>query len=108
MKLGNMNDLLKPAQAMQERMQQLQEDMTRQEVAGEAGAGLVTVVMNGRHDAKRVSIDASLLKEDKEILEDLIAAAINDAVRKLEQHQQQQMQKLTGGLPIPPGFKMPF
>lgn len=108
MKLGNMNDLMKQAQAMQERMQQMQEDVARMEVTGESGAGLVKVVMNGRHDARRVHIDHSLLQEDKEILEDLIAAAINDAVRKLEQQQQEQMQKLTGGLQMPPGFKMPF
>lgn len=108
MKLGNMNDLMKQAQAMQERMQQMQEDIARMEVTGESGAGLVKVVMNGRHDARRVNIDHSLLQEDKEILEDLIAAAINDAVRKLEQQQQEQMQKLTGGLQMPPGFKMPF
>ena len=108
MKLGNMNDIMKQAQAMQEKMQQLQEESAKREVSGESGAGLVKITMNGRHDVRAVSIDSSLLKEDKEILEDLVAAAINDAVRKVESSQQEQMQKLTGGLQMPPGFKMPF
>ena len=108
MKLGNMNELMKQAQAMQEKMQKMQEDVARLEVTGESGAGLVKVVMNGRHDVRSVNIDSSLLEEDKEILEDLIAAAINDAVRKVESTSQEQMQKLTGGLQMPPGFKMPF
>ncbi len=108
MKLGNMNELMKQAQAMQDKMQKMQEDVARLEVTGESGAGLVKVVMNGRHDVRSVNIDSSLLGEDKEILEDLIAAAINDAVRKVESTSQEQMQKLTGGLQMPPGFKMPF
>lgn len=108
MNLGNMNDIMKQAQAMQEKMQKLQEESAKREVSGESGAGLVKVTMNGRHDVRAVNIDSSLLKEDKEILEDLIAAAINDAVRKVESNQQEQMQKLTGGLQMPPGFKMPF
>lgn len=108
MKLGNMNELMKQAQAMQEKMQKMQEDVAKLEVTGESGAGMVKVVMNGRHDVRSVTIDSSLLAEDKEILEDLIAAAINDAVRKVESTSQEQMQKLTGGLQMPPGFKMPF
>ena len=108
MKLGNMNDLMKQAQAMQEKMQRMQEDVAKMEVTGESGAGLVKVVMNGRHDVRSVNIDSSLLTEDKEILEDLLAAAVNDAVRKVEHHSQEQMQKMTGGLEMPPGFKMPF
>ncbi len=108
MKLGNMNELMKQAQAMQEKMQRMQEEVAQMEVTGESGAGLIKIVMNGRHDARNVSIDSSLLTEDKEILEDLIAAAINDAVRKIESNSQQQMQKLTGGMQMPPGFKMPF
>ena len=108
MKLGNMNELMKQAQAMQEKMQKMQEDVAKLEVTGESGAGLVKVVMNGRHDVRSVNIDNSLLSEDKEILEDLIAAAINDAVRKVESTSQEQMQKLAGGMPLPPGFKMPF
>lgn len=108
MKLGNINDLMKQAQAMQEKMQQMQEDVAKLEVTGESGAGLVKVTMNGRHDVRHVSIDSSLMSEDKEILEDLLAAAINDAVRKIESNSQEQMQKVTGGMQMPPGFKMPF
>jgi DNA-binding YbaB/EbfC family protein len=108
MKLGNINELMKQAQAMQEKMQKMQEDVAKLEVTGESGAGLVKVTMNGRHDVRRVSIDSSLLSEDKEILEDLLAAAINDAVRKVESNTQEQMKKMTGGLQMPPGFKMPF
>jgi DNA-binding YbaB/EbfC family protein len=108
MKLGDMNSLMQQAKAMQEKMQQMQEETARLEVTGESGAGLVKIVMNGRHDARSVNIDSSLLKEDKEILEDLIAAAINDAVRKVEKNSQEQMQKVTGGMQMPPGFKMPF
>ena len=108
MKLGNMNELMKQAQVMQEKMQKMQEDVAKLEVTGESGAGLVKIVMNGRHDVRTVNIDSSILSEEKEILEDLIAAAINDAVRKVESTSQEQMQKLTGGMQMPPGFKMPF
>lgn len=108
MKLGNMNELMKQAQAMQEKMQRMQEDVAKMEVVGESGAGLIKVTMNGRHDVRSVNIDSSLLTEDKEILEDLVAAAVNDAVRKIEHNSQEQMQKMTGGLQMPPGFKMPF
>ncbi|MFO6383589.1 YbaB/EbfC family nucleoid-associated protein, partial [Pseudomonas aeruginosa] len=78
------------------------------EVTGQSGAGLVSVVMTGRHDVKRVSLDDSLMQEDKEILEDLIAAAVNDAVRKIEQNNQEKMSGFTSGMQLPPGFKMPF
>jgi len=108
MKLGNMNELMKQAQAMQEKMQKMQDDVAKLEVTGESGAGLVKITMNGRHDVRGVVIDSTLLSEDKEILEDLIAAAINDAVRKVEINTQEQMQKVTGGMQLPPGFKMPF
>ncbi|HQQ63715.1 MAG TPA: YbaB/EbfC family nucleoid-associated protein [Pseudomonadales bacterium] len=113
MKLGNINELMKQAQSMQEKMQKMQEEVARLEVTGNAGAGLVSVVMNGRHDVRKVRIDPSLLKdaasdENREMLEDLITAAVNDAVRKVESSQQEQMQKLTGGMQMPPGFKMPF
>ncbi|MBK8186047.1 MAG: YbaB/EbfC family nucleoid-associated protein [Cellvibrio sp.] len=104
----NINDLMKQAQDMQSKMQKMQEDMTNAEVKGEAGAGLVSVVMTGRHDVKRVHIDESLLKEDKEMLEDLLAAAVNDAVRKVEAQSRDQMSKMTAGMGLPPGFKMPF
>jgi nucleoid-associated protein EbfC len=93
---------------MQSKMQKMQEDMANAEVKGEAGAGLVSVVMTGRHDVKRVHIDESLLKEDKEMLEDLLAAAVNDAVRKVEAQSRDQMSKMTAGMGLPPGFKMPF
>jgi len=105
---GGMAGLMKQAQEMQEKMQKMQEELMQAEVTGQAGAGLVSVVMNGRHDVKRVSLDDSLLQEDKEILEDLIAAAVNDAVRKIEANNQQKMASMTAGLPLPPGFKLPF
>lgn len=104
----NIQDLMKQAQQMQSKMQQMQDDMANAEVKGEAGAGLVSVVMTGRHDVKRVQIDQSLLSEDKEMLEDLLAAAVNDAVRKIEAQSRDQMSKMTAGMGIPPGFKMPF
>ena len=98
----NMSDLMKQAQQLQEQMQQAQEKLANQEVTGEAGAGLVKVVMTGRHDVRRVTIDPSLLKEDKEILEDLLAAAVNDAVRRVEENSRGMLSGLTQG------FKMPF
>lgn len=104
----NIGDLMKQAQQMQSNMQQMQEDLAKLEVKGEAGAGLISVVMNGRHDVKRVNIDDSLLSEDKEMLEDLLAAAVNDAVRKIEHQNREQMAKMTAGMGLPPGFKMPF
>lgn len=104
----NISDLMKQAQQMQSKMQQMQEDLANAEVKGEAGAGLVSVVMTGRHDVKRVQIDQSLLSEDKEMLEDLLAAAVNDAVRKVEVQNREQMSKMTAGMGLPPGFKMPF
>ncbi len=104
----NINDLMKQAQAMQEKMQKAQQDAANAEVHGESGAGMVKVVMNGRHDVRKVTIDPSLMGEDKELLEDLLAAAVNDAVRKIEEQAKQQMADLTGGLQMPPGFKMPF
>lgn len=103
----NLNDLMKQAQQMQEKMQKAQEQLAGREVTGEAGAGMVKVVMNGRHDVRRVTIDPSLLSEDKEVLEDLLAAAVNDAVRKVEADSRQALSGLTAGLNIP-GMKMPF
>lgn len=105
---GSMSDLMKQAQNMQAELQKAQEDLAKAEVQGEAGAGLVSVVMTGRHDVKRVSIDDSVLSEDKEVLEDLLAAAVNDAVRKVEAHNQDAMSGLASGLNLPAGFKMPF
>lgn len=103
----NIGDLMKQAQQLQEQMQQAQEKLANQEVTGEAGAGLVKVVMTGRHDVRRVTIDPSLLKEDKEILEDLLAAAVNDAVRRVEESNRGMLSGLTQGMNTP-GFKMPF
>ena len=103
----SLNDMMKQAQAMQEKMQQAQEEMVKFEVSGESGAGMVTVVMNGRHDVRKVTIDPAVLSEDKEMLEDLLAAAVNDAVRKVEEHNRDAMSGITAGLNIP-GFKMPF
>jgi DNA-binding YbaB/EbfC family protein len=100
--------LMKQAQAMQDNMKKAQEEIARMEVEGEAGAGLVKVVMTGRHDVRRVTIDPSLLGEDKDMLEDLVAAAVNDAVRKVEAGTQEKMAGMTAGLPLPPGFKLPF
>ena len=106
--MKGLGDLMKQAQEMQANMQKMQEDLAKAEVIGSAGAGLVSVVMTGRHDVKRVNIDASLMTEDKEMLEDLLAAAVNDAVRKIETQNREQMEKMTSGMGIPPGFKMPF
>jgi len=105
---GGMGNLMQQAQKMQEKMQKMQEEVANMEVQGESGAGMVKVTMTGRHDVKRVELDDSLLKEDKEILEDLIAAAMNDAVRKVEEKSSSGMSGLTDGLNLPPGFKLPF
>ena len=101
----DMNNLLQQAQQMQEKMKKAQEEAANVEVTGEAGAGLVKVVMNGRHDVKNVSLDPSLMSEDKEMLEDLLAAAVNDAVRRVESSQKDMMKGMTDGFPFPPGFK---
>ena len=109
MALGEgLGDLMKQAQQMQERVQKLQEDVAKTEVTGEPGAGLVKITMTGRHDVRKVNIDSSLLGEAKDVLEDLIAAAMNDAVRRAEKNQQDKMSELTAGIPLPPGFKLPF
>ncbi|HSQ05220.1 MAG TPA: YbaB/EbfC family nucleoid-associated protein [Burkholderiales bacterium] len=100
--------LMKQAQQMQENMKKMQEQLASVEVEGQAGAGMVKVVMTCRHDVKRVAIDPSLMGDDKEMLEDLIAAAVNDAVRRVESTVQEKMAGMTAGLPLPPGFKLPF
>jgi DNA-binding YbaB/EbfC family protein len=107
MKAG-LGDLMKQAQQLQEQMQKAQEQLAAAEVTGESGAGLVKVIMTGRHDVRRVTIDPSLLQEDKEILEDLLAAAVNDAVRRVEEKNRDLLAGMTQGLNIPGGFKMPF
>jgi len=105
---GNIADLMQQAQKMQAEMQKKQEELANAEVRGEAGARLVSVIMTGRHDIKRVSIDDAVFSEDKEVLEDLLAAAVNDAVRKVEAHNREAMSGLTAGLNLPGGFKLPF
>lgn len=104
----DINKLMKQASEMQEKMQSMQEQAANAEVTGEAGAGLVKVVMTGRHDVRKVSIDPSLLDESKEFLEDLLAAAVNDAVRKVEANSKDAMGTLAGGINLPPGFKFPL
>jgi len=104
---GGLGNIMKQAQAMQENLRKAQEELARIEVNGSAAGGLVKVVMTCRHDVKRVSIDPTLLTDDKEVLEDLVAAAMNDAVRKVEETTQQKMAGLTSGLGIP-GLNLPF
>jgi DNA-binding YbaB/EbfC family protein len=100
--------LMKQAQAMQENMKRAQDELALMEVEGVSGAGLVKVTMTCKHDVKRITIDPSLLAEDKDMLEDLVAAAFNDGVRRAEDVSQEKMGKLTAGMPMPPGMKFPF
>lgn len=104
---GGFGNLMKQAQKLQADMQRAQEELANLEVTGQSGGGMVSVVMNGRHDVKRVSIDPSLMGDDKEMLEDLVAAAVNDAVRQVEKQSQEKMSGMTSGLNIP-GLKLPF
>jgi DNA-binding YbaB/EbfC family protein len=104
----DINKLMQQASQMQEKMQALQEQAANTEVTGESGAGLVKVVMNGRHDVRSVSLDDSLMKESKEFLEDLLAAAVNDAVRKVEAQSKDALSSMAGGINLPPGFKLPL
>jgi len=99
---------MKQAQQMQDNMRRLQEELASIEVEGQAGAGLVKVVMTCKHDVKRVSIDQTLLADDKDMIEDLVAAAVNDAVRRVESTVQEKMAGVTAGMPLPPGMKFPF
>ena len=108
MNKGQLAGLMRQAQQMQENMRRMQEDLAKVEVEGQSGAGLVKVIMTCKHDVKRVTIDPSLLAEDKDMLEDLVAAAVNDAVRKVEVMAQEKMAGFTGGLGLPPGMKLPF
>lgn len=105
---GGLGNLMKQAQQMQENMKKAQEQLATIEVEGQAGAGMVKVVMTCRYDVRRVSIDDSLMGEDKEMLEDLVAAAMNDAVRRVEATSQEKMGALTAGMGLPPGMKLPF
>jgi DNA-binding YbaB/EbfC family protein len=99
---------MKQAQQMQDNVKKAQDELARTEVEGQSGAGLVKIVMTCRYDVKRVTIDPSLFTEDREMLEDLIAAAFNDGVRRVESTTQEKMASVTMGMPMPPGFKMPF
>ena len=100
--------LMKQAQAMQDNMKRAQDELVQMEVQGQSGAGLVTVTMTCKHDVKRIAIDPSLLTDDKDMLEDLVAAAFNDGVRRAEEVSQEKMGKLSAGMPMPPGMKFPF
>ena len=105
---GAMGNLMKQAQKMQEDMQKAQQEVANMEVEGLAGGGMVKVVMNGRHEIRRVELDDSLMQDDKEMIEDLLAAAVNDAVRRVEQQTQEKMAGITAGLNLPGGMKLPF
>lgn len=106
---NQLGDLMQQAQKMQEQMQEAQQKLAETEVTGESGAGLVKIVMTGKHEARRLSIDSSLMADnDQEMLEDLIVSAINDAVRKVENENKDSMSNMTAGIPLPPGFKLPF
>ncbi len=105
---GGIGNMMKQAQKMQEDMQKAQQEIASMEVEGKAGGGMVTVIMNGRHELRSVNIDESLMKDDKDMIEDLVAAAVNDAVRKIEQESSTKMSGLTSGLNLPAGMKLPF
>ncbi|MFZ2313355.1 MAG: YbaB/EbfC family nucleoid-associated protein [Methylobacter sp.] len=103
--LGN---LMQQAQKMQEDLKKAQEELAAMQVMGESGGGLVTILMTGKREARKVTIDPSLLGDDKDMLEDLVAAAINDAVNKVAKMKKEKMSGITAGIPLPPGFQMPF
>ncbi|MGJ0493108.1 MULTISPECIES: YbaB/EbfC family nucleoid-associated protein [Methylobacter] len=103
--LGN---IMQQAQKMQEDIKKAQEELASMQVMGEAGGGLVTILMTGKREARKVTIDDSLLGEDKDMLEDMVAAAINDAVNKVAKMKKEKMADITAGIPLPPGFQMPF
>ena len=105
---GGLGNLMKQAQQMQEKMKRAQEELSQVEVEGQAGSGMVKVTMTCGHEVKRIRIDDSLLGDDKDMLEDLVTAAVNDAVRKVEATSQEKMGGAMAGLPIPPGMKLPF
>ena len=105
---GGIGNLMKQAQQLQANMQKAQEEIAAMEVTGESGGGMVKITVNGRHEAKRVQIDAAVPLDDREMVEDLVAAAINDAVHRLEAASQQKMSGMMGGMNLPPGLKLPF
>ncbi len=106
--MSNFGNMMKQAQALQRSMEKAQQEIAEMEVVGEAGGGMVKVTLNGRHEARRVQIEPAVLGDDREMLEDLIAAAINDAVRKVEARTQEKMSGLMSGVKLPPGMKLPF
>ena len=105
---GGLGNIMKQAQQMQENMQKAQDELAQMEITGESGGGLVKITMTGKHEARRVEIDDSLVGEDKDMLEDLVAAAINDAAHKIESTTQERMAGMTSGLNLPAGMKLPF
>ena len=106
---GGMGNMMKQAQKMQEDMQKAQEEIAQMEITGQAGGGMVSVLLNGKHECKRVDIDPSLFDDDdRDMIADLVAAAFNDAARKVQEATQERMQGVTEGLGLPPGMKMPF
>ena len=105
---GGIGNLMKQAQLMQENMKRLQEQLAVMEVEGQAGSGMVKIIMTGRHEVRRVTIDPRLLGDDREMLEDLVAVAVNDAARRVEAMTQEKMAGVTAGMPLPPGLKLPF
>jgi DNA-binding YbaB/EbfC family protein len=104
----DLNELMKQAREMQEQMKKAQDEALSKVVEGESGAGLVKVQMNGRHDVKKIQLADDLLKEDREVVEDLIAAAVNDAVRKVEENNKDALSNMAAGFKLPEGFKFPF
>ena len=106
--MANFGNMMKQAEALQRNMQKAQEEIAAMEIVGEAGGGMVKVTMTGRHEVKRVQIEPAVFGDDREMLEDLVAAACNDAVRKLEAASQQKMSGLMAGMRLPPGMKLPF
>ena len=107
--MNNFNDMMEKAQKMQKKMQEIQESLASLEVEGTAGGGMVKIVMNCKNEVKKIELDPSIIKqEEKQLMEDLIVAALNDAKSKAEEKSQEEMKKLTGGLELPPGMKMPF
>ncbi len=105
---GGLGNIMKQAQKMQADMEKAQAELADMEVSGKSGGGLVEIVMTGRHEVRRVAIDDSLLEDDKDMLEDLVAAAVNDAVHRVDEKSKERMSEMTSGLPIPPGMKLPF
>ena len=105
---GGIGNMMKQAEALQRNMQKAQEEIARLEVVGESGGGMVKVTMTGKHEVKRVQIEPAVIGDDREMLEDLVTAAINDAVRRVETESQQRMSSMMSGMRLPPGFKMPL